>query len=283
MTEESESHGEPAGNTKTAGRTRQECQLYRWFFTLKAGESQESQKSQSFEVWYTLNEVCKEFHFQLEKGEGGYMHFQGVFSLKTKQRRNELKNLLGYNNIHLEACKEWFPSIKYCTKSESRVAGPWDTGRKPIKPKIEGILRPWQQEVLSLIDTEPDDRSIRIYQDPIGNAGKSTFGIHLSDIRSDVLYIPSGRFEGVKEKCVRTINARRIRAVIFDIPRAKGDWIPHALMEELKNGCILNTRYELQDARFDPVHVILFTNQNCESWQYEEYFSKDRLQIIQLS
>lgn len=284
---EGESHVEPAGNTEPAGsrgRKQQSVQHYRWVFTLKAGESQQSQEIQEKEVDDMLYEYCKDYTFQLEEGEeGGYLHFQGVLSLKTKHRLHEVKNMLGWNHIHLEPCMNWYSSVKYCKKPETRVRGPWSIVQRPVKVKIQGELRPWQQELITYIDSEPDDRTIRIYQDPRGNAGKSTIGIHLMDIRTDILYVPSGKFEGVKEHVIRRIHRGGIRAVIFDIPRVKGDWIPKALMEELKNGFALNTRYETLGVRFDQVHVILFTNCDLPTYVWEQDFSSDRIQIIKLS
>lgn len=287
---ENTSHDEPVGNTSTTGSTPAKTgkkppqyQLYRWVFTLKADESQESQLSQSRNIWHMLNSICKSFKFQLERGEGGYEHFQGVMSLRVKHRMNEVKNMLGWDTVHLEPCKQWFASLNYCGKPEGRIAGPWTERVKVIEPKIKGDLFPWQEELVTYLDSQPDDRKIRIYQDPIGNNGKSTFGIHLHRTRSDVLYIPSGKFEGVKEHIVRAINEGGIRAVIFDIPRDKGDWVPKALMEELKNGFVLNTRYSTETYDGEPLHVILFTNQVLSTYVWGESFSMDRLEIINLS
>jgi len=279
------SQDEPAGNTGAAGSSRAKTsnnQVYRWFFTLKSDpHNSMSYMSQLSQLYRVLQEHCKEFFFQLEEGKEGYEHFQGVFSLKVKHRLNEAKNLLGFHTIHLEPCKTWWSGKNYCTKDETRVAGPWSHLKKPVDVKIKGPLREWQQGVLDLINSDPDDRRIHIYHDTVGKTGKSALGIHLSDIREDVLYLPSGRNDGTKEFVVRALAERAYRAIIFDVPRDHGR-INWPLMEELKNGYLLNTRYHVQPARFNPVRVIVFTNDEIKEGDLDGIFSKDRLVIKKL-
>nr|QXP07580.1 MAG: replication associated protein [Arizlama virus] len=290
MSSEKLSHDEPAGNTVAAGKTKvSPCQLYRWCMTLKAKVdeeghvSQESQMSQVYELWDVLHEISKEFIFQLEKGEGGYLHFQGTFTLKTKHRMNEVKNLLGDSTVHLEGTKNWFASKKYCSKPEGRVVGPYSNLVRPLEPKIKGDLLPWQKELVAFIDRKPDDRTIRVYYDPVGRTGKSSIGIHLSRIRKDVLYIPSGRYDGVKECVIRAVATGRIRAVIFGLPRQLTHTIPWGLMEELKDGCALNTRYEGLLAHFDPVHVIVMTNWLPDVEHRGNLLTEDRWDVVNLN
>lgn len=271
------SQDEPAGNTETAGRApaAPKYQAYRYAFTLRL-EEEMSQLSQVRRLWRVLDEHSKEFVFQIERGENtDYIHFQGCFSLIVKHRLIECKNLLGFNSIHLEYARDWYASKNYCSKLDTRVSGPWTKKTPPLEPKINGDLFPWQQELVQLIETEPDDRTIHVFTDTVGNRGKSAIGIHLSDTREDVLYLPSGKFEGVKQHVVEVLGGRGIRAVIFNIPRTQEDHIPFALIEEIKDGYILNTKYGAKRARFDPPHVIVFVNDETINW--EQHFSADRI------
>jgi hypothetical protein len=285
--QEGMSQGEPAGNTDPAGSTpakRPSNQLYRWFFTLKSDPHNSPEyMSQLSQLYRVLGANCKEFYFQLEKGEKSeYEHFQGVISLKTKHRLPEVKNLLGYHTIHLEPIKNWWKGKEYCTKVETRLAGPWSHNRRPVKPKIAGELRGWQKELVDLINSEPDDRSIHIYHDASGLAGKSSIGIHLFDTREDIIYAPSGKNEGVKETVVRGLNQGIIRAIIFNYPRDFRGRPYWSFMEELKDGYVLNTRYATESARFDPPHVIVFTNEETDFEGMKCIFSEDRIKIHKL-
>ena len=66
--------------------------------------------------------------YQLEKGsESGRIHLQGYCQLKTKKRITGLKKLHG--TAHWEASRGSLQqNIDYCSKSETRLDGPWRTG-----------------------------------------------------------------------------------------------------------------------------------------------------------
>lgn len=50
------------------------------------------------------------------------------------------------------------------------------------------------------------------------------------------------------------------QVVIFDLPRAKEEYVPYDVMESFKNGYFLSTKYECKPVRFNPPHVIIFAN-----------------------
>ena len=67
--------------------------------------------------------------WQLEKGEQGTPHYQGYVELETQQRLSACKKI--------NARAAWFirngtqqQAIDYCTKSDTRVEGPWELGEK---------------------------------------------------------------------------------------------------------------------------------------------------------
>lgn len=68
--------------------------------------------------------------FQLEEcGETKKEHYQGYVEFSSPQRSNAVKRLMGADWVHLEKrrgsseqCRE------YCSKTESRIAGPWIWG-----------------------------------------------------------------------------------------------------------------------------------------------------------
>lgn len=67
--------------------------------------------------------------FQLEKGESGTPHFQGVIELKKQQRGQWVMD-------HICKHAAWFDLIsetggpKYCMKDDTRVEGPWEFGTR---------------------------------------------------------------------------------------------------------------------------------------------------------
>ena len=257
-----ESQVEPGGNTDTPGststkRTKQGVQCFQWFFTL--GQVHESQKIQESEVWGVLREHSKRFEFQLERGEGGFLHYQGWFSLKCKERSMQLvKNMMGFNWMHLEPLKNMFAASKYCTKKETFVKGPWSDKKKPLLPIIE-LLRPWQQDLLNEINAyQMERRKVIWYTDLKGGSGKSTFATYL-----DREYESVATFPGVfKRKSIyyAMSNYEGKKCVVFDIAREDFFKFDYGILEELKNGMIFVEKYESHTVHFDAPMVVVFAN-----------------------
>jgi hypothetical protein len=69
----------------------------------------------------------KKYAFQLEAGEkGGALHVQGYFNLQDKKRFSQLSSILSplFGLFYLRPCESETAAITYCTKLETRVAGP---------------------------------------------------------------------------------------------------------------------------------------------------------------
>jgi hypothetical protein len=77
-----------------------------------------------------LDSDSTEWAFQLEKGEGGKLHYQAAFWLTERARGNEVKRELakldlvtGHMSQVADMDKE--AALAYCTKDQTRVGGPW--------------------------------------------------------------------------------------------------------------------------------------------------------------
>jgi len=263
------SHDEPAGNTKTAGQGNQ---LYRWAFTLAAVYDSEG-KSEPIEpeVLHTiLKEHCKEFYFQLERGENGYMHYQGCLSLKVKHRLSETKNIIGFNTVHLEPVRNWHASKNYCKKFESRVGGPWD--HSSVFIKIIQDLNWWQLEVMLTLKGEPDLRKIYWIWDIEGNKGKSSFCKYCA-VKLGATVLNNGSFADI---AFSLPDVPRI--VIFDLPRTIEGRVNYSAIEATKNGLIFSGKYESKTKLFNAPHIVVFANFGPDRTQ----MSDDRWEIINL-
>lgn len=252
------SQAEPRGNT----RPRVSNQLYLWFFTLKAEEI-----PRSVDLWDLLSQIAKKFTFQLEEGEGGYRHYQGVFSLKIKHRMPEVKNMIA-RNVHLEPCGNWWASIAYCSKSETRIDGPWDEKKRPIK--LIEKLRDWQKDLESELMKEPDDRKIIWYYDEEGGMGKTQFSKYMASKHGAVI-ITSGKVADIAYIIKQNIP----KIIIFNISRTSEDYFNYQALENVKDGLITSTKYDSSTLIFDSPHVVVMSN----FMPNENALSKDRWEI----
>lgn len=93
----------------------------RWTITKKAETEDDRLKYDA--------ECMRFIIYQLEKAPTtGYMHLQGYVEFKQPMRQNAVKRLFG-DTAHLEVAKgSAEQNIAYCSKEETRLAGPWEEG-----------------------------------------------------------------------------------------------------------------------------------------------------------
>lgn len=90
--------------------------LRTWFFTLNNySKDNITQITQAF-----LKKNIK-YIFQEEKGEEGTPHLQGCFRMTAGKTLSAVKKMIGIKEIHLEGCRDWRNSIRYCCKEETRI------------------------------------------------------------------------------------------------------------------------------------------------------------------
>lgn len=70
-----------------------------------------------------------------------------------------------------EICRQW-PTV-YARHGPALPA--IIAANLPEPPDTDGELRPWQANLVEILDSEPDNRTIYFYVDPEGNSGKSWF------------------------------------------------------------------------------------------------------------
>ena len=107
-----------------------------WFMTINAHEEGGVPTISVGQIEEAFREIdpSAEWVFQLERGEKGgaqgYLHYQGVLLLSRSKprRRQDVFRVLkahGIPDAHLEKVRRVGAAEKYCSKDETRQAGPW--------------------------------------------------------------------------------------------------------------------------------------------------------------
>lgn len=242
---------EPTGNTNTVGKKPANNQHYRWAFTLKAIDGK-GEPIDPRVVRDNLHPYCKEYYYQLEEGKEGYLHYQGCFSLISKERFSTVVNIAGFNGMHLEPVINWNASKNYCKKEKSKLEGPWN--HRTIWIKTIKVLNEWQNALYTLLIEEPDDRTIYWYWDSIGNIGKTAF-CKFAAINMGATVIGNGKGNDI----AYTIPDDP-KIIIFDFPRTIEGRINYNAIEKCKDGIIFSGKYESHMKYFNSPHVICFAN-----------------------
>lgn len=223
-----------------------------------------------------LQHYADDHHWQMEKGESGTEHLQGVVRFKNQKTFNALKK--DWPKIHWEKCKSWKAALDYCWKDETCIGGRassvWEVIKDPLEPYMEE-LHWWQQDVLKLIDEEPDDRSIYWFWEKEGNVGKTSLAKHICLKRKDAIYV-SGKAADVKFGISQMKKKPKI--VVWDLVRSRQQYISWEGIEEVKNGICFNTKYESGMMLYNCPHVICFANFPPQ----EDALSGDRWKIVNI-
>lgn len=242
-----------------------------WFFTL-------NNYTDADIAYWQNKESCpaKKFIFQEETGsQTGTKHLQGYFELANPRTFKGLITELG-PQYHIEVSRNKQASIAYCQKLETRTGKVYSKGyRKP--PKVLKNLYPWQQKIVDLINTEPDDRTINWYWDEKGGCGKSALAKYLC-VNYDAMYV-SGKAADIKYAIGEYLKAHDdLKVVIYDITRSLEAYVSYQSIEEVKNGIFFSGKYESEQMIFNSPHVIIFANFEPD----ESKLSADRWRIINL-
>lgn len=129
------------------------------------------------------------------------------------------------------------------------------------------------------MDIPADDREINCIVDPIGNTGKSKF-VKYMVYHHSVTFLPWGRTGDLLNYVSKHITSN---VFMFDLSRSKPqDWARDdicAAIEQIKNGMIVNLKYETNGVIFSPPHVWIFSNQvpNLSA------MSRDRWKLYEIS
>lgn len=253
------------------GNTKQISPAIRWCFTVHNYDKNDiNDLNSSFS-----SNSSKFIIFSEEKGKSGETeHLQGYIEFNKKCRP---KNMFKNNTIHWEKSKgNRQQNIDYIKKE----GGKHYINGKLIKPlNLINNLYDWQKIIVNKSQEEPDDRTINWIHEPDGNKGKSALckllcakygALLLSNKAGDMKYGIMKYFEK---------HNKYPEIILIDIPRSVDlHFLSYTGIEEIKNGCFFNTKYECDMVLFNSPHIFIFSNELPDIGQ----LSRDRWNIINL-
>lgn len=148
-------------------------------------------------------------------------------------------------------------------------------GRDAVRAAIpsDSQLRPWQSDLLAVVRSQPDPRTVYWRWDFTGNTGKSFFAKYLLAWHDAAIFT-----NGKLADMAYAYNNETI--VIIDLARTQAESVNYfyQFIESLKNGVLFSPKYESGQKIFKPPHVIVFANFEPDQTK----LSADRWNIVQL-
>lgn len=143
------------------------------------------------------------------------------------------------------------------------------------------VLRRWQQTLLDRLLLAPDPRKVMWRWERVGNIGKSFFAKYLTVLHGALKLEP-----GKKMDLAYIFAQKPSKIVIFDLARTTAPDpdsqktpldVIYSLMESLKNGYLISTKYDSRAVVFEVPHVLVFANfppdtskMSNDRWDIEE-------------
>lgn len=239
-----------SGNTSHSPRKR------RWRFVLNNPSELEEDQLHS---WLSQKSNC--FVYQLEEGKLKTPHLQGYVEFPNQMRFDTFKNVNNRLNLMI-ADRSKASNVSYCTKLEGRLKEPrFKNIVIPKKIKIIEELFEWQKNIIDLIETEPDDRTINWFWDEPGLKGKSALAKYIC-YKYQTAILLTGRCADCKYAITKFIDDNHFppEIIIFDFSRSQETFVSYQAIEEVKNGIFFNTKYESKMVLFNSPHVLIFSN-----------------------
>lgn len=222
------------------------------------------------DIFEFFNLIAKRFVFQLEECPTTKTHhYQCYINLKTKKRKTELVKMFnsrGFRGADIRVASSNGKEIlkSYAMKKDSRLDGPWADHPIYLGRDLIKSLRPWQQDIVNMLEVKPHDRHIHWYYDPVGGKGKSSLGKYMV-FHHKIIMLKVAKASDVIN-LVYKLPAQKM--YIFDIQRTtRKDHMMemYSALEEVKTGYVVNTKYETGYKLFDRPHIIVFSNYKPEA------------------
>lgn len=256
---------EENGNTDTFSSSLSNA-LYKYDFVLNNYTIEDCAR-----IKEVLSKICKKWIIGYEIGESGTPHLQGYIHLLKKERKSTLIKKLG-SRVSFRPCRNEAALIDYCLKD-----GKTESFGFPKPIKIIDKLYQWQSNIIDIYDSEPDDRSIYWFWEPVGGIGKSAF-VKYMVVKYGVLFCNGGKHTDLIN-LVFNANMDTCKCIIWDLPRCTEGKVSYSTLECVKNGMVCNTKYETGVKCFNSPHIFVFANFPPEN---PEKLSADRWKIIEL-
>ncbi len=259
-------HG--TAGTATVGNTIRPSAVKNWGFTLN--NYKDTDQDAIIEAFPN-----DEYLISKEKGKiNETPHLHGFIRSKVRKRFQSMQQSIGDRRLHWEQVKNVKKYLDYIKKE-----GDFVTNMKLPRAIIYPIFnKEWQTDILKLIETTPDDRSIYWYWSNDGNIGKTIFAKYLCD-KKQAYIVPPKRADAFHAVALLLQKNKPINTIIIDVPRHDHDFINYGAIEKIKDGLFASGKYETMTCIFHCPHVIIFANSPPDTFK----MSNDRWKITELT
>lgn len=255
------------GENQVALREFEEIRTRKWFIT--------KNRHTNTDIEFLREEILKAKYHCLAFETGKLKELEHVhiyLEYKSARKLKHFKNNLG--DCKIEKAKGTHQEIyNYLVKD-----GKCEHNLRLEKPlKLIKNLYKWQQKVIDIINTEPDDRTVNWFWSDEGGKGKTQL-CKLLAIKHNALII-GGRYgdimNGLHNYSETTDGYPSV--VVMNLSR-DNQKVSYSGLESLKDGLCVNTKFKVGQHIFNSPHVLVFANVGPDTSR----LSDDRWNIVKI-
>lgn len=198
----------------------------------------------------------------------------------TSCKFSKLMEAVESGNRNPAALRKEFPAI--CASSQRFVDDLIRDNRPRRQPvSLKGPYFPWQQYIVGYLQGPISDREILCVVDVNGNAGKSTFVLHMctSDELRLTMKLTMNKKDNMYHQIAKHDKAHGFpRTILVDCARAAAQHIQYEALEEIKSGFFESGKYGGYELEGDYPHLVMMMN---EFPQWHKY-TPDRWHIVEI-
>lgn len=198
----------------------------------------------------------------------------------------EFKNAKTKYSLAKHFGKSWIQPAKgsavknaiYFSKGDGKVECNFNIPKK-VKILKEEQFYPWQKDIINLLEQEADDRTVHWYWSKKGCVGKTALCKYLAVRHPEKVLLIDGKVADICNGLNNFHEKHEIypEIVIMNLARNQ-KMISYRGIEKIKDGLIVNTKYEVSTHVFNSPHLVIFANEEPD----RKELSADRWHIVEL-
>lgn len=234
-----------------------------WFFTLN------NYTEEDIKMLVHKFSLEKFYRFQKEVGKNGTKHLQGMVKMKEGHKLDYMKKI--NERAHWEVCKNVNAAANYCKKLDTYDGERFEGGelkKKKELPMVKDPLKgkelyPWQKDLISWLESDPDDRCIVWIWDEKGNVGKTSLLKHiiLNEKKFGFAIMTGGRYKDACHIISNCLDKKKEPRIVFlNVSRDDYESVDYKAIENIKDGIFASTKYDSSMRVMNCPHLIIFSN-----------------------
>lgn len=238
----------------------------RWCLTLNNYTEEELQSCinnfQTYKHYIIGKEIGKQGtkHLQIYIAHSSQISFSTLKLINERFHIEKAKGSLKQNYLYCSKEKDFITNIELnqtLTTAELQKLEDIEI----LKEDYDNITwKPWQQEIINMLEQKAEKRKIYWYHEEKGNVGKSFLFLYL-DIKHDVI-IGEGKKIDIYNQCAQYLEEKKKfpKVVILNITRTNEGYVNYNAIETLKDGHLYSGKYKGLKIRMRTPHVLIFSN-----------------------